>query len=379
VKSFGVLVIVIALIAVGAVAVNHYYPNLLRPAQQPVAAVEPVTTVAALGRIRPEGGIIDVGADAVRRVARLMVDEGQTVKKGDILAYLDNYAEVMASVTYGESQLEGGKSQLKSRTALEQANIDKAELELKSVEQLTPLEIQVQEQTAEKNRLELALAQQEAKRLAALADKGSASREDADKKASEVAQKIIQVASAEAELKRMKAAFAINRAKAQASLDFARANLKYYQVNIDIESLVKNLDLTRTRMSNAIVQAPTDGQILKIRTRPGEVMRKEGVLTMGNLSTMEVLAEVYETDLMRLQPGQPAKITADALAEPLTGRVVVVGRLINRQTVFSVDPAAPTDARVAEVRIRLEQPEPAARLVNLQVTAIIDTAKGTRK
>jgi HlyD family secretion protein len=374
-----VLLLVIAVIGVGAVVVGHRYFHLFGPDKQPETEVRPVTTVVALGRIRPEEGIIDVGADAIRRVARLTVAEGQTVKKGEILAYLDNYTEVTASVAYGQSQLEGGKSQLKFRTALEQANIDRAEAELRSVEQLTPLEIQVQEQTAERNRLELMLLQQEAKRLASLAEKGSAAREDADRKASEVAQKTIQLASAEADLKRMKAAFAINRAKAQANLESARANQKFYEVNIDIESLVKNLDLTRTRINNAVVQAPTDGTVLKIRTRPGEQIRKEGVVTMGNLRTMEVIADVYETDLMRVHPGQPAKITAAALPEPLTGRVVFVGRLINRQTVVSTDPAAPTDARVAEVHIRLDQPEPAARLINLQVTATIDIAEGTRK
>src|SRR5262249_51753572 len=150
----------------------------------------------------------------------------------------------------------------------------------------------IQDLAVEKNRLELALAQKEAKRLERLVVKGSASQEDLDKKASEVAQRAVQVKSAEADLKRLKTAFASNRAKAQASLAFARANLTYYQANIDLESLAKNLDLSRSRTINAMVRAPSDGQVLKIRPRPGEVMRKEGLLTMGNLATMAVIAEV---------------------------------------------------------------------------------------
>ena len=143
--------------------------------------------MAALGRIRPKDGTIDVGADATRRVASLLVEEGQSVKKDEILAYLDNHEEMQAAAAFAEAQYEGGKAQLTYRTALEQANIAKAEAELRSVEELTPLEIAVQELTVEKGRHDLELAQKEAKRLDKLVGKGSASREDLDKKSTEVA------------------------------------------------------------------------------------------------------------------------------------------------------------------------------------------------
>ena len=243
-----------------------------------------IRQVAALGRIRPKDGTIDVGADATRRVARLLAEEGQSVKKGEILAYLDNYEEMQAAAAFAEAQFEGGKSQLTYRTALEQANIAKAEADLRSVEELTPLEIAVQELTVEKARHDLELAQKEAKRLGKLVDKGSASREDLDKKSTEVAQRTIQLKSSLEELKRQKTAFKINKAKAQANVDSARANLKYYQANIDLESLGKSMEQARARLNSSIVRAPAAGQILKIRARPGEVVRNPGVLTMGKLS-----------------------------------------------------------------------------------------------
>src|SRR5258708_5573836 len=80
-------------------------------------------------------------------------------------------------------------------TALEQANIAKAEAELRSVEELTPLDIAIQELIVEKARQELELAQKESKRLHTLVDKGSASREDLDKKSTEVVQRTIQLKS----------------------------------------------------------------------------------------------------------------------------------------------------------------------------------------
>jgi HlyD family secretion protein len=367
-------IVVIALVVLGAGAALAilFVPGLLGPAKTLPLQDTTIRQVAALGRIRPEDGTIDVGADATRRVARLLAEEGQSVKKGEILAYLDNYEEMQAAAAFALAQYEGGKAQLKYRTALEQANIAKAEAELRSVEELTPLDIAIQEFTVEKGRQDLELAQKEAKRLDTLVGKGSASREDLDKKSTEVAQRTIQLKSASEELRRWKGALKLNVAKAQANLDSARANLKYYQANIDLDSLGKSMEQAQARLNTSIVRAPADGTILKIRTRPGEVVRNPGVLTMGKLSTMWVLAEVYENDLPRIKEGQTATVTAAALPEPLSGRVTLVGRLISRQSVVDVDPTAATDARVAEVLVRLDRAEPAARMINLQVTVRID-------
>jgi HlyD family secretion protein len=370
VKRFVVIALVV--LGAGAALAILFVPGLLGTTKTPPPQDTTIRQVAALGRIRPEDGTIDVGADATRRVARLLAEEGQLVKKGEILAYLDNHDEMQAAAAFALAQYEGGKAQLKYRTSLEQANIAKAEAELRSVEELTPLDIAIQELTVEKGSQELVLAQKEAKRLDTLVGKGSASREDLDKKSAEVVQRTIQLKSSSEELRRWKGALKLNIAKAQANLDSAQANLKYYQANIDLESLSKSLEQARARLVSSIVRAPADGTILKIRTRPGEVVRNPGVLTMGNLSTMWVLAEVYENDLPRIKEGQSATVTAAALTEPLSGRVTLVGRLISRQSVVDVDPTAATDARVAEVLIRLDRAEPAARMINLQVTVRID-------
>lgn len=366
------LLIVIGLIVVAGVLAYLFVPALFSPRNPPMPPDSTVRVVASLGRIRPEGGTIDVGADATRRVGSLLVGEGQSVKKGDVLAYLDNHEDMQAAVAYAEAQLAGGKTQLAQRTALEQANIAKAEAELRSIEELTPLEIAIQELTVEKNQQELDLAQKEANRLDKLVQKGSASREDLEKKTAEVGQRTLVHRSAQEELKRLKASFILNKAKAQANLDSARANLKYYQASIDLDSLGKGLEQARVRVTGSVVTAPIDGQVLQVHTQPGEVVRNPGILTMANLKTIDVIAEVYESDLLRIKEGQPAAITSTALGEPLSGRVTLVGRLIKRQTVFNANPTAATDARVGEVWIRLDQSDQAARLLNLQVTVRID-------
>jgi len=126
--------IALAVLGAGAALAMLFVPGLLGPPKTPAPPDTTIRQVAALGRIRPEDGTIDVGADATRRVARLLVEEGWSVKKGEILAYLDNHEDMRAAAAFAEAQYEGGKAQLTYRTALEQANIAKAEAELRSVE-----------------------------------------------------------------------------------------------------------------------------------------------------------------------------------------------------------------------------------------------------
>ena len=101
-------------------------------------------------------------------------------------------------------------------------------------------------------------------------------------------------------------------------------------------------------------------------------MRSQTILTMADLESMCVVAEIYETDLLRLQEGQKVVVTAAALPRPLTGQVLFVGRSINQQAVYDLDPASPSDSRVAEIRILLDDAHPASRLVNLQVAVAIE-------
>jgi HlyD family secretion protein len=142
---------------------------------------------------------------------------------------------------------------------------------------------------------------------------------------------------------------------------------------IQVDSLKKNLDLAESRLRRTVLRAPQAGQILNILTWPGERTESdEPILQMGNTDEMHAVAEVYETDIGLVRLGQRAIITSPALPEPLTGEVVQIGVSIHKNDVLDVDPAADADARVVEVRIRLDQSAVAANFTNLQVDVEID-------
>src|SRR5262249_20740822 len=71
----------------------------------------PRPAVTALGRLEPETEIIGVGLTAGSRVERLgeKVAEGAFVTKGEPLAYLDSYSELLAARNLAQVQLDEAK------------------------------------------------------------------------------------------------------------------------------------------------------------------------------------------------------------------------------------------------------------------------------
>jgi hypothetical protein len=72
--------------------------------------------------------------------------------------------------------------------------------------------------------------------------------------------------------------------------------------------------------------------------------------------------------------GQHARILVTGTPEPLRGDVVQIGWEIGRKDVLSTDPVADIDARVVEVRVRVnpEDTPKLARLTHLQVQVVIE-------
>jgi HlyD family secretion protein len=158
------------------------------------------------------------------------------------------------------------------------------------------------------------------------------------------------------QLRRGDAASEVALEEARLARDVARANLARAE---------GELELSRVR-------APVDGQILKIHAREGERVGPEGIVEIGETASMYVIAEVYETDIGRVRVGQRATVTSPAFGRSFEGSVERIGLRIGRQDVLGTDPVADADARVVEVEVRLDDPEPAARLTNLRVDVLLE-------
>jgi HlyD family secretion protein len=120
------------------------------------------------------------------------------------------------------------------------------------------------------------------------------------------------------------------------------------------------------------VRSPITGQVLAVHARRGERVGIDGIAEIGDTAKMYAVAEVYETDIGRVHPGQQARVRSAALDRELPGVVERVGLEIGKQDTLSTDPVAAVDARVVEVRVRLLEPQAAAALTNARVDVVIE-------
>ncbi|WP_433636258.1 macrolide transporter subunit MacA [Kluyvera georgiana] len=159
---------------------------------------------------------------------------------------------------------------------------EQAENQIKEVE-ATLMELRAQRKQAE---AEWKLASVTFSRQQQLAKTQVVSRQDLDTAATDMAVKQAQIGTIDAQIKRN-----------QASLDTAKTNLDYTRI-----------------------VAPMRGEVTQITTLQGQTViaaqQAPNILTLADLSTMLVKAQVSEADVIHLKPGQKAWFTV--LGDPLT-------------------------------------------------------------
>jgi len=142
---------------------------------------------------------------------------------------------------------------------------------------------------------------------------------------------------------------------------------KLDEVRYELRALEADQKVFEERREMSLIRAPDPMQVLKIHVDPGERVGKDGVMELGQTRQMSVIAEVYETDIGRVRPGQEAIIRSPALPSEVKGQVTDIGFQVGRMDVLDIDPVARTDARVIEVIITLGENSGLDALTNLQV------------
>ncbi|MEM9003119.1 MAG: HlyD family efflux transporter periplasmic adaptor subunit [Cyanobacteria bacterium P01_F01_bin.86] len=380
--------------------------------------VEP-TTVSALGFLKPEDEVTNLSGSALpegARLAQLMVDQGDQVEAGQVVAVLDNKDRLEASLRRAEAQVNIVRSRLAQvKAGAKEGEINSLEAKLENLE--AELQGQVIAQQANIKQLEADLAGQTAAQKA-VSDRISAEFINAEAECLRFEQLYAQGAISESEhaLKCLKKEIAYEQKveseailariinsgqerilEAEAQLERTINTMRYQQVEtqatLNQVSEVRGVDvaLVQAELADAIVgveqakaelelayvRAPRAGQVLKINARPGEVISNQGILQLGQTQQMYVVAEVYESDISRIHVGQKATITSYAMPNTLQGTVDGIGLQIGKQEIFSTNPALDIDSRVVEVKIRLnpEDSQKVSSMTNLRVEAVIETSE----
>ena len=354
--------------------------NVLQSRQeaQEQAALPPPkqVKVAALGRVEPASRVIDVAASETGRLGQLLVREGGMVEAEQVLAYMDTYGVRKAERDYAASQLAEARAELTARTDLGNSQVEEASTRIAQIDQPQQAAIQAQEAAIQSLQAELDVAQIDLERFQQLNQSGAISRQELDRQQATVSRLRADLKNAEATKLRLEQARSTDMKNAMAQMAATEANLTLSQVQSRVNSAEQNLAKAEADLELSIIRAPEEGQILDIYTDPGEAVSPSGepLLAMGDTSQMYVVAEVYETDVGLVAVGQPATITSrnGAFSQTLTGTVEEIGLQIAKNDVLDDDPAANADARVVEVRVRVDQSDVVASLTNLQVDVAID-------
>jgi HlyD family secretion protein len=218
-----------------------------------------------------------------------------------------------------------------------------------------------------------ALAQKDQERIKALS-KGLATDQERERQALLVQQAQSELESAQALRDQLLRTNTLGMEAAKLELKAAEEAKGQLLYAIPIASLDVQRKLAQAQFDRTQLLAPCNGTILKTYVRPGETIGSKPVLQMADLEQMVVVVEVYENEVKHIRLGQQAMIASKAFQPPydqkgLQGKVIRVGRMINTPMLKSVDPFAPADRHVVEVRVQFnsEGSKQTVALSNLQV------------
>ena len=126
------------------------------------------------------------------------------------------------------------------------------------------------------------------------------------------------------------------------------------------------------------VLAPIAGTILRIYARPGDQVGSDGLMEIADLTAIDVVADVYETDLPRLTLGMAAEVIVPGETRRFPATLREIGLTIRRAAQANTDPVAAVDARSVEVRLTLGEEGRAllARRANMQVQVALRPPAG---
>jgi len=298
------------------------------------------SVVTASGEVKPKT-YVNVGANAFGKIIHLYVKEGDRVKRGALLAQLEN-VQSSADVSATRASVEGAQTDAVAaeagyKTALADLNRAKAD--------------------AERTKLDWDRAQ-------GLYQEALIAKSEYDMRKSAWAVADAGLAQAQARV-----------AQAKAQVDSAERRVYQNRANL-------------TRVSDVLQKttyaAPFDGVVTNLPVREGEtvvigIQNSPGstLMTIADMSVITAEVRVDETDIVNVKLGQPAEVSIDAIPKKSFKAVVseIGDNAIVRSTgvATSQQTAASQEAKDFKVVVTLQDPPPNLR-PGLSATAKITTA-----
>jgi len=296
--------------------------------------------VSASGEIKPKT-YVNIGANAFGKITHLYVKEGDRVRKGQLLAQLEN-VQSAADVAATKASLEASRTDALAA----EANLNTAKADLNRAK-------------ADVERMRLDWDRAEGLYKAELIAKAEYETRKANWQSAEagLAQEEARVAQAKAQLD------SAGRHVAQTNASLTRAS--------DV-------------LQKTVYAAPYNGMITNLPVREGEtvvigIQNAPGstLMTLADMSVITAEVKVDETDIVNVRLGQPAEVTIDAIPKKVFHATVseIGNNAIVRSTgvATSQQASASQEAKDFKVVVTLQDPPEDLR-PGLSTTAKITTA-----
>jgi HlyD family secretion protein len=298
------------------------------------------SVVSGSGEIKPKT-YVNIGANAYGKITHLYVKEGDHVKKGQLLAQLEN-VQSSADVSANEASVQAAETDaLAADAALRTSDADLLRAQA----------------DYERNKLDWERAQN-------LYKDGLIAKSDFDSRQN-------AWATADSGLTQAKA----HVAQARAQKDSADKHVAQARAN-----LTRVADV----LQKTTYDAPYDGVVTNLPVREGEsvvigIQNALGstLLTLADMSVITAEVKVDETDIVNVRLGQPAEITIDAIPKKVFhGTVSEIGdNAIVRSTGVATSQQSSTSEEAKDFKVVVTLSDPPQDLrPGLSTTAKITTA-----
>ncbi len=313
-----------------------------------------VSTVTASGEIKPKN-YIDIGANAMGELTAILVKEGDRVKKGALLAKVEN-TQPTADVESQEAALRSAEADAAASEAAYRAGQDN----------VTTMQAGI-----DRAQSDLDKAKIDYDRSKLLFDQKLIARQDFDAKKAAYDSAVASLSEAKSKLVQARSQLAQNAAQntsTQRHIAQQRAGLS------------RTSDILKKYNS----YSPLDGVVTNLPMKVGETVvpgiqssTSSTIMTIADMSVITAELRVDETDIVNIKIGQVADITIDALPnKTFKGHVTEIGdTAILRSTgvAASQSQTSSNEAKDFKVVIAMDNPPDEVR-PGLSCTAKVTTA-----
>lgn len=288
--------------------------------------VEPVNSKRLNIGIKTTGQIetlpnkqVEITAPIPGTIVELLVEPGNSVKKGETVAVLSSPELAELRVTSQEKQAEA------------QADLQQAQADLNLAQQNYQRYLQIANAEIAEAKSQLALAQERDNKDRELAAAGALPRRQALESQTAVVEAKAQLTKADSRRDVIEAQAQLKRAQSEVNVAKSRINLS----NATYQTRLQQLGSLANAKGLVTVTAPISGQVSDRQVTLGQSFEDAGgkLMTVVDDSGVFATANIYEKDLPKIAIGQQATVKISSLSDrTFTGKITRIGSVVQEET-----------------------------------------------